>query len=1322
MIRIPAWVLAVVILLQGYHTLYSQKESPPQGYGELTPLSESDSIQLVNLPLLTLPQWLKGPDAPSLPHIVDNSVHMYWRPVFAQVGYECGQAAGIGLGFNYAINRLRDLPSNIPQNQYTAHFTWNWGNGGNGWYGVSYFHSFEIVRTLGTPTVEVYGGMSAGGGQRWMSGYDNYYHSMHNRISEVYKIDLSTEEGIHTLRNWLHNNLDGSSVGGVANFYTNAPYGMQTLPPDTPEAGKYVVTSWSSANHALTISGYHDSIRWDYNNDGQYTNDIDINNDGVVDVKDWEIGGFRFANTYSGGPSFGNNGFSYMTYRSCAVPYGSGGIWDNAAHVVYAKANTEPLLTAKITIEYNCRNRIRVLMGVSANQTSTTPDFIIGFPILDYQGGCFFMQGGTTEADKILEFGLDLTPLLNFIGTGTPARYFLLVDEKDPEGWGSGQIISYSVMDYTNGVTEISSNQSNVPINQNSQTKLWVDHTAVYTPVNIISDTLPAATVYEPYTAPLSAQGGTQPYLWEYDLNFTEMYSSGPFPMVNTQQLTPGNNNDGYATKTLDFAFPFFDNEYSQVRVHVDGYITFENLMTWPYLVYEFLKFTKNKYISPFHGDLRLYPDQGDGIWYTGDQNSATFRWKASINAYPTTSELNFAVQLFSNGNIRFYYGNNVYPSFNWLSGMSAGNNKFYQFTSFSNKPSVPADQIIDFEATVYPEGFEILRIGEIKGTAQQTYNNLPVKLRVTDQNNLQDSKLVFFSTDGTNFLVIQDVSVLAGDDGIIEAGETVYLTLDIESLGAEVISNAEMMITANDVYITLTDSLEFLGTFLPGELKTFLSAFTFTAGNGVPDNYNLVFNTMINDDLGNEWMSHITLKARAPVLEPSSVVVNDGNNGSLDPDETSDLVVSLANIGGAAAHNVSITLSSTDPNIVINEGEAFLIQLGAGNTDEIVFNVTAGSNIPVGYIALFQLDMVAGNGYFFTKNFMIVCGLHFEGFETGDFSAYPWTMGGNAEWLIDNNIFYEGAYSARSGGINHSQLSFMEVELFVLNAGHISFYRKVSSENNYDFLRFSIDGMEKGAWSGDQDWSQFTYPVTPGLRTFRWTYEKDYSVVSGSDCAWVDYIVVPSYGDQYPQLVYDPDTYVIMLDAFESVQDTLSILNAGTGPLMFTLTTADSVGNPVSWIAFDYAMGGINPGYQNLITVTFDPSDLEEGLYYADIVITDHIGNEYLIPSWLYVDIATGITEQPVADHVLVVPNPFNQTTSIQFSLVSDANVTIDIFNAAGERIRTLACSSPLHAGNHRVQWDATNEQGFSCNSGLYFYRLRAGNDIVTGKLILMR
>jgi hypothetical protein len=41
----------------------------------------------------------------------------------------------------------------------------------------------------------------------------------------------------------------------------------------------------------MTYIGYDDSIRFDYNNDGRFTNDIDINGDRVVDMRDWEIGG-----------------------------------------------------------------------------------------------------------------------------------------------------------------------------------------------------------------------------------------------------------------------------------------------------------------------------------------------------------------------------------------------------------------------------------------------------------------------------------------------------------------------------------------------------------------------------------------------------------------------------------------------------------------------------------------------------------------------------------------------------------------------------------------------------------------------------------------------------------------------------------------------------------------------------------------------------------------------------------------------------------------------------------------------------------------------
>jgi predicted neuraminidase len=129
------------------------------------------------------------------------------------------------------------------------------------------------------------------------------------------------------------------------------------------------------------------------------------------------------------------------------------------------------------------------------------------------------------------------------------------------------------------------------------------------------------------------------------------------------------------------------------------------------------------------------------------------------------------------------------------------------------------------------------------------------------------------------------------------------------------------------------------------------------------------------------------------------------------------------------------------------------------------------------------------------------------DDFETGDFSKLPWTHSGDANWTITGGDRHAGTYCARSGAITDDQSSTLEVT-FDTDAGNLSFWRKVSSEFEYDFLCFHVDGLELGAWSGEQDWGQFTYPVMAGSHTFTWTYEKDFSVSEGSDAAWIDDVV----------------------------------------------------------------------------------------------------------------------------------------------------------------------------------------------------------------------
>ncbi|HPE56944.1 MAG TPA: T9SS type A sorting domain-containing protein [Bacteroidales bacterium] len=132
------------------------------------------------------------------------------------------------------------------------------------------------------------------------------------------------------------------------------------------------------------------------------------------------------------------------------------------------------------------------------------------------------------------------------------------------------------------------------------------------------------------------------------------------------------------------------------------------------------------------------------------------------------------------------------------------------------------------------------------------------------------------------------------------------------------------------------------------------------------------------------------------------------------------------------------------------------------------------------------------------------------EDFETGDFSQFDWQLSGNSNWSVVDASPYEGLFCARSGIITHSQSTTLELEYEVYAEDVLSFWYKVSSENNYDYLTFYIDNVEIDAWAGTVPWTLFEYTVPVGTHTFKWVYDKDGSVSSGEDACWIDFITFP--------------------------------------------------------------------------------------------------------------------------------------------------------------------------------------------------------------------
>lgn len=83
--------------------------------------------------------------------------------------------------------------------------------------------------------------------------------------------------------------------------------------------------------------------------------------------------------------------------------------------------------------------------------------------------------------------------------------------------------------------------------------------------------------------------------------------------------------------------------------------------------------------------------------------------------------------------------------------------------------------------------------------------------------------------------------------------------------------------------------------------------------------------------------------------------------------------------------------------------------------------------------------------------------------------------------------------------------------------------------------------------------------------------------------------------------------------------------------------------------------------------------------------------------------------------------PNPFNPSTTINFALPKAGNVQIAVFNVLGQEVNTLV-SEGLPAGNHSVVWDGRNSTGSTISSGIYFYRISAGEFSQTKKMLMLK
>ena len=248
--------------------------------------------------------------------------------------------------------------------------------------------------------------------------------------------------------------------------------------------------------------------------------------------------------------------------------------------------------------------------------------------------------------------------------------------------------------------------------------------------------------------------------------------------------------------------------------------------------------------------------------------------------------------------------------------------------------------------------------------------------------------------------------------------------------------------------------------------------------------------------------------------LSPDCRIEDPLGNGNsrIDAGENVNLVITLRNLGSMMFEAGQAHLNIDHEFLTVSNPDIFAGNLGFGDSIQLVFNLNCSSFCPPEELLMTVLNIISNEDTYrqsFPLNF--AAGTIVEDWETASLTKFGWSVSGNGQWAINFLDKYEGSYSAKSGNITDNQLSSLQVTMDVIGYDDISFYRKVSSEEGSDFLRFYIDDAEAGQWSGEQPWDYFSFGVNPGIHTFRWTYEKDNFNSQGLDAGWLDYIVFPS-------------------------------------------------------------------------------------------------------------------------------------------------------------------------------------------------------------------
>jgi hypothetical protein len=203
--------------------------------------------------------------------------------------------------------------------------------------------------------------------------------------------------------------------------------------------------------------------------------------------------------------------------------------------------------------------------------------------------------------------------------------------------------------------------------------------------------------------------------------------------------------------------------------------------------------------------------------------------------------------------------------------------------------------------------------------------------------------------------------------DNRINPDEDINMPLWVKNLGTNAAFDVIGILRTSDSYTVITDSIRYFGTMLVNQIcSTGTDGYRFSVAPNVPDDHMINFDLICRDIDDSSWVSEFNHRVYAPNLAFHDALISGGNgNGSLEPGETVDLVVSLKNNGSVALDSADAALQSLSAHVTVLDSTGFFPIIGVGsvgNNSNDPFVIMADSNITPGTMADLRMIVTSSN------------------------------------------------------------------------------------------------------------------------------------------------------------------------------------------------------------------------------------------------------------------------------------------------------------------------------------------------------------------------